>query len=180
MSTTIEPITESDIEMIRAWRNSSLISSVSFTSTFISAEQQAKWYSNFKNDNSQFAWIISYKEEKVGFASVKNKDMPKGEFVFSSLYIGVETYINSGIGAIAEFLVLDYMFSKYNMQKAICEVLHTNSKVIQLHKKFGFTAINNLEAAKDNGNATGYTVLELTKNSWVEKKPILYRILKNR
>jgi UDP-4-amino-4,6-dideoxy-N-acetyl-beta-L-altrosamine N-acetyltransferase len=177
MNVKIEQLTEDDIELVRKWRNSDLIANVSFSSAFISPEQQRRWYFDFKNDTTQLAWIIFYKEVKIGFASIKDINKITGTFIFSSLYIGEEIYINSGVGAIAEFLILNYMFSGNAMQKATCEVLHTNMKVIQLHKKFGFQIISNFEIQKQNGDMIKVANLELTRNSWMKRQLALSRIL---
>jgi RimJ/RimL family protein N-acetyltransferase len=53
-------------------------------------------------------------------------------------YLVDEKYLNSGLGTVLEYVVLNFAFDKVNAIKVLSKVLAYNKKVIGLHSKFGF------------------------------------------
>lgn len=161
-----------DLEKVRNWRNSDLIQSVSINKTHITRESQEQWFEGIRNKKDQFHWIIVFKNEHIGYAAIRDVNLLKGECEFSSLYIGEQQYIASGIGAIIEFELLNMIFNKYHdIKNLYCQVLNVNQKVIQLHRKFGFE----IENITDNPEVTS---LRLSRLNWNNKVDRLKKILK--
>lgn len=138
MSISIVPVTIDDIELIREWRNSRLINDASITQKTLTAEMQADWFKKVLGDEKFTQWIIKADTHKIGYAAIKGLDESNSRVEFSSLYIGDGAYIGTGVGAEAEFLVLEYIYNELKVEKIFCEVLSDNTKVVNLHKKFGF------------------------------------------
>jgi UDP-4-amino-4,6-dideoxy-N-acetyl-beta-L-altrosamine N-acetyltransferase len=177
MNISLKPVTGQDIELIRKWRNSDLINNVSFSNQYISAEMQQEWFEKISKDNNGRHWIITADNNAVGYASVKNIDIENSRCEFASLYLGEPAMLGSGIGAIAEYFLIDYVYNNLNVRKIFCEVLETNSKVIGLHKKFGFEVEGILKDHYKKDKFISVYILALFKENWEKKKPILEKIL---
>ncbi|WP_128331185.1 UDP-4-amino-4,6-dideoxy-N-acetyl-beta-L-altrosamine N-acetyltransferase [Apibacter sp. HY039] len=172
-------VNESDIEQIRKWRNSDLIKNVSYNRAYISQENQKLWFSNLENNKSQIHWIITNNLKSVGYACLKNIDYNNHRCEFASLYIGETEYLHSGIGAIVEFKILNYIFEDLEMNKVSCEVLSFNKKVIQLHKRFGFITEGILKEQYILDNQfENVHLLALFKKDWENKKAYIGKLLK--
>lgn len=179
MNVQLRKITYKDIELIREWRNSDLIKNVSYNRDYISPEMQSKWFDNIKDNLSQLHWIINIDGIDAGYAAIKNIDLQNKRCEFASLYIANEKFLLNGSGAIAQYKILNYMFSEYSdILKVHCEVLGFNKKVIQLHKRFGFL----IEGEQKNHyflneKFESVILLSLFRDKWELNKPILEKIL---
>ncbi len=171
-------VDEQDIELIRQWRNSDLINNVSFSTQHITTEMQKAWFEKLSEGNSSVHWIIIANQDPVGYAAIKNIDLTNSRCEFASLYLGEPDVLGSGIGAIAEYLVIDYIYKNFDLRKVYCEVLETNPKVIQLHKRFGFEVEAKLkDHYKKNDVFISVFLLGLYKESWEKNKLFLKNIL---
>jgi UDP-4-amino-4,6-dideoxy-N-acetyl-beta-L-altrosamine N-acetyltransferase len=169
----------SDIEKIRKWRNSDLIRNVSFDRSIIDHKKQSKWYDTIKDNIFQLHWIINIDGIDAGYAAIKNIDLINKRCEFSSLYIGEEKFLFNGSGALIEYKIIDYIFTKYpEIIKIYCEVLGFNNKVIQLHKRFGFVIEGELKQHYLlNNKFESVFLLALFRDNWKVNKPILTKIL---
>jgi UDP-4-amino-4,6-dideoxy-N-acetyl-beta-L-altrosamine N-acetyltransferase len=178
MAISLKPVDKDDIELIRKWRNSDLINNVSFSNQYISAEMQTEWFEKLSGNNSFIHWIIMADDKRVGYAAVRDIDPVNGRCEFASLYLGEPEYLGSGIGAKAEYFVIDYVYNHYKVKEICCEVLETNLPVIKLHKKFGFRVA---EVIKDrytkNNEFIGVYQLSLKEEDWKKNQPALQKIL---
>ena len=131
------PLTKSDIELVRNWRNSSDVSQYMYTDSEISKKQQHIWFDNIHKDNSCKYWIIEYDEKKLGLASITgiNETLKSCYWAF---YLGDSSVRGAGIGAKVEYNIISYVFNKLKLNKLRCEVFTSNEKVIKMHEKFGF------------------------------------------
>ena len=50
----LESIKRKDIELIRTWRNNENNNKVFFNNSYITVEDQNKWYDKYKNNNNLF------------------------------------------------------------------------------------------------------------------------------
>ena len=179
MNITIREINENDIEKIRQWRNSDLIQNVSYNRDYISADAQKAWYESIKNIKSQLHWVININGVDAGYCAIKHIDLINKRCEFASLYIGNPDFLLNGAGALAEFKIIDYIYSNYaNIDKIYCEVLESNKKVVRLHERFGFVIEGVLKQHYFiNKQYDNVVLLALFKDSWAEKKPFLERLL---
>ncbi len=130
-------VEEKDIETIRQWRNSTEVSSYMYNDSKITKEDQAKWFNKISNDLSSQYWIITYKNKKLGLASLTNIDKTLSS-CYWAFYLGDTSVRGAGIGAKVEYSVLKYVFENLKLHKLRCEVFIFNDKVIKMHEKFGF------------------------------------------
>ena len=178
MTASLKPVDKEDIELIRKWRNSDLINNVSFSNQYISPEMQVEWFEKLSGNDSFVHWIIMADNKRVGYAAVRDIDPVNGRGEFASLYLGEPEYLGSGIGAKAEYFVIDHVYNNYKLKELHCEVLATNLPVIRLHKKFGFRVT---ELIKDrytkNNEFVEVCLLSLEEDDWKKSQPALCKIL---
>jgi UDP-4-amino-4,6-dideoxy-N-acetyl-beta-L-altrosamine N-acetyltransferase len=178
MTASLKPVDKEDIELIRNWRNSDLINNVSFSNQYISPEMQVEWHERLSGNNTFIHWIIMADNKRVGYAAVRDIDPVSGRCEFASLYLGEPEYLGSGIGAKAEYFVIDHVYNNYKLKEIRCEVLATNIAVIRLHKKFGFKVTEIImERYTKNGEFVDVCLLSLTEDDWKKNQPGLHKIL---
>lgn len=157
---------EGDIELIRKWRNSKDVYTYMYTEEEITKEQQKLWFNKIKNDKTSIYWIIEYKGQKLGLASLTGINQSL-KSCFWHFYIGELSFRNSGIGAKVEFKIINYVFYKLMLNKLRCEVLITNSSVIKMHEKFGFRRESYLrEHCIKNNEKIDAVGLSILKTEW--------------
>jgi UDP-4-amino-4,6-dideoxy-N-acetyl-beta-L-altrosamine N-acetyltransferase len=179
MKINLRKVDYSDIEKIRNWRNSDLIRNVSYDRDIIDLEKQSKWFESIKENSFQLHWVINIDGIDAGYAAVKNIDLINKRCEFASLYIGDQKFLLNGSGALIEYKIIDYIYTKYpEIIKIYCEVLGFNKKVIQLHKRFGFVIEGELKQHYLlNNNYESVVLLALFRDNWFKLMPFLKKIL---
>jgi len=162
----LKKIEEKDIETVRLWRNSPDVAKYMYSDEIITQEQQQQWYHKIKNDTSCCYWIINYKDQPVGLASINNISE-----LFSScywaFYLGDTSIRGAGIGTIVEYKVIEYVFNELKLNKLRCEVFAFNTAVIQKHEKFGFRReAYYRQHIKKNDKYEDVVGLALLKSEW--------------
>ncbi|MCX6219206.1 UDP-4-amino-4,6-dideoxy-N-acetyl-beta-L-altrosamine N-acetyltransferase [Spirosoma sp.] len=137
MDITLTPLTETDIELVRTWRNSPEVAQYMYTSEPITAEQQKAWFDRIQQDSSSRYWLIEYNDKKIGLASLTGISQTLSS-CYWAFYLGDTSIRGGGLGAKIEFNVLEYVFNELKLNKLRCEVITFNDKVISMHEKFGF------------------------------------------
>lgn len=137
MDISLVPLRETDIELVRTWRNSPEVAQYMYTSEVVTTEQQAAWFARIGQDNTAVYWLIEYNDQPIGLASLTgiNRTLSSCYWAF---YLGDSGVRGAGIGAKIEFNVLNYVFDTLKLNKLRCEVLTSNDRVIAMHEKFGF------------------------------------------
>ena len=137
-SVDLKLIDESDIELLREWRNSKEVSNYMLSRTIISKEQQREWYNKIKEDSSCIHWVILSKEgRKLGMASLTKIDRVNNS-AEPGLYIGVKKFRNSFFGIEANYIVLNYAFKELGLEKISGTVLFSNSAALKMNLSFGY------------------------------------------
>ncbi len=137
-SIDLKLIDESDIELLREWRNSKEVSDYMLTRTIITKEQQLVWFNKIKDDSSCINWIILSKEgKKMGMAGLSQIDRDTKSAV-PGLYIGNEKFRNSFFGIEANYKVLSYSFNELGLEKISGTVLSSNSVALKMNLSFGY------------------------------------------
>lgn len=166
MDILLRTVSEDDLEMIRNWRNSDEVSKYMYTSDIISKDQQESWFERIKDDKSSRYWIIEYKGEDLGLASLTgiNNTLDSCYWAF---YLGDTSIRGAGIGGKVEYNVLKYVFEKLKLNKLRCEVFVFNQNVIKMHEKFGFRReAYYREHCKKNGKYVDVVGLAMLKSEW--------------
>lgn len=170
-------IEESDLEMIRSWRNSEEVSRYMYSSDLITEEQQKNWYRKVQSDKTCRYWMIVYEGEKVGVASVNEINLIQ-ENCSWTFYLKAQAVRGAGIGSKVEFHILRYVFEELKMHKLRGEIFEFNDKVIKLHERFGFRREAFFrDHAKKDGKYHNIVAIGMLQSEWQQLKPALYEMV---
>ncbi|ADB40250.1 UDP-4-amino-4,6-dideoxy-N-acetyl-beta-L-altrosamine N-acetyltransferase [Spirosoma linguale] len=173
MDITLTPLTETDIELVRTWRNSPEVAQYMYTSEPITAEQQQAWFSRIQQDSSSRYWLIEYNDKKIGLASLTGISQTLSS-CYWAFYLGDTSIRGGGLGAKIEFNVLEYVFNGLKLNKLRCEVMTFNDKVISMHEKFGFRReAYYRQHVKKDGAWQDVVGLALLKQEWEAYRTIM-------
>lgn len=174
MDIELRELQESDIEMVRSWRNSPEVSSFMYSDEFISEEDQKMWFLKTDADSTCINWIISFDKKPLGLVSLSgiNKTLDSCYWAF---YLGDTSVRRQGIGSKIEYNVLKYVFDHLELNKLRCEVFTFNDNVIKMHEKFGFRReAFYREHCKKNDKWEDVVGLAMTKKEWNSLKESMY------
>ena len=135
------PITESDIENMRQWRNKEGIRQSFIYQEHISIEHQEQWYKNYIENENDIMFIIEYRAKPIGTVALYNIDINKREAEFGRLMIGQVETRGLGIGQIATKTMCEFGFKKLNLDRIILEVFEDNSYAMRAYEKAGFRSV---------------------------------------
>lgn len=132
----VTDLSEEYASKLREWRNQEHVRSKMFNQNIISSEDHARFLHSLKEN----------KNKKVYVAFID--DRPFGSFWFEvfddwnnlelSYYLIDEELLNSGLGIVLEYVMLNHAFYDLKAHKVFCRTLTYNKKVVDLHTKFGF------------------------------------------
>ncbi len=118
-------------ELLKA-RNDERIRNFFYNKHLISLKEHLTFIKSLKKDSKKSYFAIYHNDKFLGSINFKHKDKEL-EFGF---------YANAdikGLGRLMEQLSIFYAFHVLGAKRLVLEVFEKNSKVINLHKKFGFT-----------------------------------------
>jgi UDP-4-amino-4,6-dideoxy-N-acetyl-beta-L-altrosamine N-acetyltransferase len=168
-----------DLELIRSWRNSKHVSQYMYTDDIISKESQIIWYSKIINSPSSKYWIIKYNNLKIGIVNLTDINYSNSSCSWA-FYIGELEYRDSGAGVQTEYMIIEKVFNEIKLNKIYCEVISSNTQVINLHRRFGFkTIINEDHFIIKNGESIPVVKLCLIDVEWLIVKEKIKKILFN-
>ncbi len=136
---SLRAIEEADLGLIARWRSNPEVYEYFYEYLPISLSQQKDWYLSQKNNKSEINFsVVLNSGETIGTVSIVHIDLRNRKAEWGRLIIGPDEYKSAGYGREVEMLILQYCFEHLNLNKLYCEVLSTNMKVVNMHKKFGF------------------------------------------
>lgn len=133
---SLEILDESNLSLILSWRNAPNVRRVMYTHHEISADEHQEWFMKMKEDPSRF-WYLYRDEAELpqGVVYLTTLDLYQ-KAAFWGFYSSPDA--PPGVSIRIEFEALELAFEKLNLHKLNCEVLSSNTSVINLHKKSGF------------------------------------------
>lgn len=132
-------ICATDLEILRKWRNSSLVAENMFFQEEISTTMQAEWFASLHPEND-FYFIIIYKELAIGLINLKDIDWQKNQGE-AGLYIALEKYRNTPLAIYASLALLHFSFEDKKLEKVIARVKRENLNTINYNQSLGFEKI---------------------------------------
>ncbi|MBK1636518.1 UDP-4-amino-4,6-dideoxy-N-acetyl-beta-L-altrosamine N-acetyltransferase [Rhodovulum adriaticum] len=126
---------DTDLELIRSWRNAPEVASKMYTRHYISESEHKLWWQNVRERDDQSYFLYEKANIPLGVVSLSQIDTINKN-CFWAFY--ASPCAPPGTGSKMEFLALEHVFGFLGMNKLSCEVLAFNEPVIKLHKKFGF------------------------------------------
>jgi RimJ/RimL family protein N-acetyltransferase len=121
---TFHLLKESDIEMVRQWRNAPHITSNMEYREHITPEMQKKWFDSINNIHNLY-FVIEYKNEKIGLTNGKNLDFENwtGE---AGIFLFEKKYHKTPVTAIISILGAEIFFNLFQWKAGFAHVLRDN------------------------------------------------------
>lgn len=129
------PMAESDLSLIRDWRNNPDVRRFMYTQHEISETEHLRWWANQQGQANRVNLVFCADERPLGVVSFTWMDSINGRADWA-FYAASDA--PKGTGRRMEFAALDHAFATLAIRKLSCEVLTCNRRVILLHKSFGF------------------------------------------
>ena len=136
----IRPINESDIEIIRQWRNQDDVRNNFIDNSIISIEQQKEWYANYLLDETDKMFIIIFKKP-IGCCSLYDIDSKNKKAEFGKLMIGEEKNREKKYAQDAVYRICRYGFNTLGLENIYLSTFEDNIKAVGLYKKLGFKEV---------------------------------------
>ncbi len=161
-------MTESDLEMVRNWRNQPDVAEQMFFQEEVSEEMQQKWFNSL--DDTSVYLIIQKDGEKIGVINLKqiNWRTRVGE---AGIFIGDSAYRNSAAPIQAVFAMMDAFFFEFNFTKLRATVRQDNADGIDFNLQLGYRV-----ESKDNERVHLYIFKNLYESARTKFLPVLNKM----
>ena len=158
MKSKLLPLSIDHIEIIRNWRNQDFIREMMEFQTYISPEDQLRWFNNLITEQNRYFIICDLHDNYVGLIHLKNITSEMAE---AGLFIGNPKYIGTGIAYSASLSLLNLAFNDLKLKKVIAKVKKTNLEAIHYNESLGFILKSDLNEA--------FLEMEIDKESYTQK-----------
>ena len=133
----IRPLEESDLELILHWRNALTVRQAMFTQHEISWDEHQAWFHRMQADNTK-GWFLYLNEDNEPSGVVCFTDVDAEErSAFWGFYASPDAMPGTGLRMSLD--ALNKAFNELALEKLNADVLATNSRSLDMHKKVGFT-----------------------------------------
>ena len=160
------PVQKEHLQLILDWRTSEIVTRYMYTDIPYNMDNQQKWFGAIQQDKNGYYWMITYREELIGFISITAIDW-KYKRAFWNFYIGEPKY-----AMLAGFLgayLYNYAFEELGLEKLMGEVMAENRTVQKLHLQQGAREVGYLEKhILKNEQWHDVYLFEMTKERWKE------------
>lgn len=139
---TLNRIRETDIELIRYWRNQIDIMNFMEYKNYISPKAQKLWFESV-NNRFNYYFIIEFENKKIGLINVKNYNQHAG-FGEGGIFIWDKNYIGSFAAVFSSLCLLNFMLLTVNVcNKSRVRILKSNDRAIHYNKLLGYKLMPN-------------------------------------
>ena len=128
----LEPMREEHLKLVLEWRNRPEVRQHMFTQHVISWEEHMRWFKSLEGNPRMLYFVVYADNEPLGvvsFTEINRRD----KNAFWGFYSGDMS--RRGIGTQMEYLALEYAFEVLELEKLCGEILVTNKKVLDFHRK---------------------------------------------
>lgn len=158
-------------------RNKPSVRNFMYNNHEITQSEHDKLLDRLGDDKTQRVFVVKIAQSVCGVLSINFIDY-KNSRTDWAFYVDEEVPV--GLGPALEFWLVDFIFFDMDFEKLNCEVMETNSKVVDLHKCFGFQE----EGFKKNelvrgSSRLGIHMLGITKDEWLRLRPNIAKRYKN-
>lgn len=138
----LQSMAESDLEMVRNWRNRADVSEFMFFQEEITPERQHEWFQSLSKKDVYL--MIEYQGEKIGVINVKNINWWKrsGE---AGIFIGKPAFRNTPISMQAIFAMMDAFFYDFRFKSLTATVKSNNENAIDFNLQLGYKIMSEID-----------------------------------
>lgn len=131
-------VTESDIQLVRFWRNSEHVRLNMLYQDLIHPDQQVSWFKTAQI-NGEHHFIFSHGVHDVGMVSIKASDTPS--IYEAGIFCGRADYLGSSINVAAAMGLYDYGFRLPGNNRFRARVLRTNTAALRMNESLGYERV---------------------------------------
>ncbi len=161
----IDPKDKNSLLEVLKIRNEESVRVNMINSDIIKKDEHLKWVKDQYDKKKKVLYKIVSLNKIIGCVILNNTNS-KYSWAFY-----LSEHAQKGLGAITEYLFINYFFDNLREKNLHCEVLSFNKTVIKMHQKFGFklydTKKNYLER---NMSQSDLMYFVLDKETWMNKK----------
>jgi UDP-4-amino-4,6-dideoxy-N-acetyl-beta-L-altrosamine N-acetyltransferase len=133
----LRPLEESDLELILLWRNVLKVRQAMFTQHEIGWDEHQAWFHRMQADDTK-RWFLYLNENNEPSGVVYFTDLDAAQrSAFWGFYASPDAMPGTGLRMSLD--ALDKAFNELALEKLSADVLATNSRSLDMHKKVGFT-----------------------------------------
>lgn len=158
---------------LREWRNQDFVRQKMFNDKIISLDEHIRFLECLKENESKKIFVCFCNMEPF---AILQYDVCADNSMEFGYYLINKKWIDGGFGIVLEYAILNYGFYKLKVDKIFCRTLKINTKIIALHKKFGFQSENKKILLNDEYKDICYQTILI--ENWKEKKESIEKIIK--
>jgi UDP-4-amino-4,6-dideoxy-N-acetyl-beta-L-altrosamine N-acetyltransferase len=131
----LREIKDSELDLMRSWRNAPNVRANMYTRHEISSEEHLAWWNRTRQRADQQYFMYGKNTVPLGIVGFSAIDLINSNCSWA-FYAAPDA--PRGTGSRMEWLALEHVFGTLRLHKLHCEVLAFNAAVVALHEKFGF------------------------------------------
>lgn len=135
MSINVRTMRDTDLNLVRSWRNNPEVRRFMLTQHEISPEEHQSWFARVKQDESRCQLVAESGDLPVGYVQFSGVSL--GGVADWGFYIAPQA--PKGTGKAMGAAALDYGFSVLSLHKICGQALAYNAPSIGFHQHLGFT-----------------------------------------
>lgn len=143
----LERLKETDIELVRQWRNSDPVRLNMEYREIITPDQQVNWFKSINNLSNNYM-LIYYQDQKIGLLNDKNIDW-QNRTSESGLFLGVTEYYNTFVPYFISIAGIELNFHFLNWNKQYAHILRSNENAIKYNTQLGYRLLPGQEAIEN-------------------------------
>lgn len=165
---TLKPLSQAMLETVRQWRNDPIIADLMLDKTHITAQMQQAWFDKLQGDKSRGYWVVYFKDEAIGVASLVRIDMEIGR-AEPGFYIYHPKCRRNIVPFCAAFALNDFAFERMRLSALDAVVLSSNSPALRFNETCGYQHL---------GERDGFVSMRLTPDHYQKARAPISRFIR--
>lgn len=173
----VEVDAQEHARLLFEWRLMPEIAEFMYSRKPLKWESHLEWIHSLPANQHRCDFVVKLDQNPVGSVYLTAIDGENRRCEFG-MYVADGRARVQGVGAAAEYLVLDHAFADLGMHKVSCEVFETNTAPISMHSRFGFKTEGTLRqhvATQDGW--TDVVRMSLLSEEWSVAKSKMFHLL---
>lgn len=167
---SLRPIRQEDLSTLLAWRNSERIASEMLTSHEITWEEHEAWFQGLRRHDPLRHFVVCYEDRAIGYMGFSDWD-EENKRCSSSSYIGAVTDVPIDAGLFVDYLGLEYIFSRTEINKVWSYVFAHNKRAYKLNLLLGYKEEGYLrQHFLQHGEFQDVHVIGILRSEWQREK----------
>lgn len=164
---TLRHVHDSELTMLRQWRNAEPVRKAMYTQHLITKEEHEAWWSAQKTRQDRVYLIYEVDTTPLGYVSFVDIDKTNKKCTWG-LYTSDQA--PKGTGYQMCRAAMDYAFGTLQINKLTSEALATNTRAIALYNRLGFETEGHLRShVWIDGKPQDAILFSILKDEWQEK-----------